>query len=610
MRDELLDYYERELAFLRRSGAEFAKAYPKVAGRLELEANKCEDPHVERLLEGFALLAARIHRRLDDDLPEISEALLSTLHPQYIRPLPSRSVVQVHLDRSQSQLSEGFQIARGEGLQSRPVAGEPCRFRTCYDTVVWPLEVHEAGWAGAGGGLSPRSRQAVGAIRVQLRTFTGGSFADLALEGLRFHLSAGPGLAGALYELLLNHCLEVVVRDPTPGTRVEPFSLPPTALSPVGFGPEETLVGAPRRALLAYSFLQEYFSFPEKFHFVDLEGLESLGERGFTDRVEFLFQLRNFERSDWRSRLEEGLSAETFRLGCTPVVNLFDRTSEPILLNQRRTEYPVVPDLRRRESIFTHAVNQVRLVSPELPEPEIIDSFYTPVRRRGGLPIFWRTRRQPLNWKGAGGDRVEISFVDASNRIVHPDQDVATLRLTCHNGDLPSRLPFGLEEGDFQLQEGGPVERVVALVKPTTAVHPALGKSRIWRLVSQLSLNYGALVEGGAVSLRQLLDLQNLSDSAAGERQIHGVRELESEPVHARVRTEHGISFARGHRVDIVFDEEEFAGGSVYLMASVLERFFGLYTSMNSFTTLRARSLQRKDPIREWPPRAGWKALV
>ncbi len=610
MRDELLDYYERELAFIRRSGAEFARAYPKVAGRLELEANKCEDPHVERLLEGFALLAARVHRRLDDDLPEISEALLSIVHPQYIRPLPSRSLVQFHLDRSQTELKNGFRIARGVGLQSRPVSGEPCRFRTCYDTVLWPLDVQEVGWAGAGGGRSPRSREAVGAIRLKLGTFPGGSFDALEIDRLRFHLSADPGLAGALYELLLNHCLEVVVRDPTPGTRVEPFSLPPSALLPVGFGPDETLLEPPRRALLAYSFLQEYFSFPEKFHFVDLEGLDGLADRGFTDSVELLFQLRSFERSDWRSRLDEALSAETFRLGCTPVVNLFDRTSEPILLNQRRTEYPVVPDLRRRDSIFTHSVNQVRLVSPELPEPQVIDPFYTPLRQEDALPVYWRTRRQPLSWKGSGGDRVEITFVDASNRIVHPDQDVATLRLTCHNGDLPSRLPFGLEEGDFRLQEGGPVDRTVALVKPTPVVHPALGKSQIWRLVSQLSLNYGALVEGGAASLRQLLGLQNLPDSAAGKRQIHGIRELESEAVHARVRTEHGISFARGHRVDIVFDEEEFAGGSVYLLASVLERFFGLYTSMNSFTSLRARSLQRRDPIREWPPRAGWKALV
>ncbi len=610
MRDDLLDYYERELAFLRRTGGEFARAYPKVAGRLELEENKCEDPHVERLLEGFAFLAARVHLRLDDDLPEISESLLSAVHPQYVRPLPSLSVVQLHLDPAQSQQAEGVRIERGRNLTSRPVGGEPCRFRTCYDTVLWPLRVADVRWAGGGAGGSSRARQAVGAIRVEIEAFQGASLEDLELDRLRFHISSDGGLTAALYELLLNHCLEIVVRDPTPGSRVEPVVLPPSALSPVGFGLDESLVGTPKRALLAHSFLQEYFTFPEKFHFLDLAGLEGLGERGFTDRLEVVFQIRSFERSDWRSRLDDALSASSLRLGCTPVVNLFGRTSEPIVLNQKKAEYPVVPDLRRRDSIFTHSVDDVRLVSPELSEPLVIDPFYAPVRRPDAPPIYWRTRRSSTGWKDAGGDRVEIAFVDASDRMVHPDEDVATLRLTCHNGDLPSRLPFGAEEGDFRLEGGGPVERIVALVKPTSVIQPGLGSSRLWRLISQLSLNYSSLVEGGSESLRQLLQLQNLGESAAGDRQIRGVKELESAPVHARVRTEHGISFARGHRLDLTLDEEEFAGSSVYLLASVLERFFGLYTSMNSFTTLRARSLQRKEPIGEWAPRAGWKTLI
>ena len=609
MRDELLDYYERELSFLRKSGLEFARAYPKIAARLELDANEAGDPHVERLLEGFALLAARIHLRLDDDLPEISAGLLEAVHPQYIRPLPSFSVAQFHLDRAQGKLTKGLHIERGSYLRTRSVDGETCRFRTCYDTLLWPIQVKEASWGG-GRGSSPRSRDAVGAIRIVLESFPGGSLGDLEVDHLRFHLSADGGLVAVLYELLLNHCLEVVIRDPTPGSRVEPFSLPPSALVPVGFEADEGLLETPRRALGAYSLLQEYFAFPEKFHFLDLRGLEGLKDRGFTDQVEIAFQIGSFERREWRSRLEEGLSADVFRLGSTPVVNLFGKAAEPILLNQRRAEYPVVPDVRRRGSVFTYSVDEVRLVSPDLPEPEILDPFYAPVRHPDARPIFWRTRRKLPPGHGQGSDRVDIAFVDASDRTVHPDEDVASLRVTCYNGELPSRLPVGIGEGDFRLEAGGPFERIDALVKPTPPSLPALGKSRVWRLISQLSLNYGSLIEGGATSLKQLLQLQNLADSAAGERQIHGIHSLESTPIHARVRTEHGISFARGHRVDLVFNEDEFAGAGIYLLASVLERFFGLYTSMNSFTALRARSLQRKRHVREWPPRAGWKSLV
>ncbi len=244
-------------------------------------------------------------------------------------------------------------------------------------------------------------------------------------------------------------------------------------------------------------------------------------------------------------------------------------------------------------------------------EPRRVQPFYAPVRSHLDEGIYWRERRR-AGTRGADDQPLtEICFVDVSDRTFYPDEDVATLRLTCFNGDIPSRLPIGAGKGeDFRLDGGGPLSQIEALRRPTPAVMPELGRARIWRLISQLSLNYGSLLEGGAVSLRQLLQLQNLSAGAGAERQIEGIREVRSEPAHARVRTEHGISFARGHRIEVVFDEDDFAGGSVYLLASVLDRFFGLYTSMNSFTSLRARSMQRKEPIRDWPPRAGWKTLV
>jgi type VI secretion system protein ImpG len=610
VRDDLLEYYERELAFLRRDGAEFARRYPKVASRLELEPTKCEDPHVERLLEGFAFLAARLHLRMDEDLPEISEALLDAVHPQYVRPIPSLSLVQLELDPSQSHPPEGYRVPRGERLESRPVGGEPCRFRTCYETVLWPLRVTGTEWLGGGGGpgASRRSRDAVGALRLELEAFSGIELDELRLGALRFHIGADAGLTSALYELLLNHCLEIVVSDPTPGSRAEPFALEPSALRPVGFGEDETLLPPPKRALLAYAFLQEYFAFPEKFHFVELEGLQRIAGRGFGSRLRIDVQLRSFERPDWRTRMEEGLSEETVRLGCTPIVNLFDRASEPIVLSERRSEYPVVPDARRRDSIFAYSVNDVRLMGPGVPEPVPVSPFYAP-----GDPtekVFWRARRRAAGWREGAPTEIHLSLVDLSSRTVHPEQDVVTVGLTCHNGELPSRLPFGSDDGDFRLEEGGPLGRIRALVKPTPLVQPALGKAQLWRLISQLSLNYGSLSEGGATSLRRLLELQNVSGSGAGTRQIQGIRELTGEPVHARVRTEHGVSFARGHLVDLLVDEEDFAGGSVFLLSSVLERFLGLYTSINSFTTLRVRSMQRREAVKQWPPRAGWKSLV
>ena len=185
-----------------------------------------------------------------------------------------------------------------------------------------------------------------------------------------------------------------------------------------------------------------------------------------------------------------------------------------------------------------------------------------------------------------------------------------TTRLTCFNGDLPSRLPFGDEAGDFTLPGGGPIQKIVALVKPTPVVLPPLGKPVLWRLISQLSLNYLSLVNGGAEALQELLRLHNFGDSLAGEKQIQGLLDVRGAPCYARIEGEHGLSFARGHRVEVGFDEDQFAGGSVYLFASMLERFLGLYTALNSFCILVARTRQRKEVMREWPARAGWKPLV
>jgi type VI secretion system protein ImpG len=185
-----------------------------------------------------------------------------------------------------------------------------------------------------------------------------------------------------------------------------------------------------------------------------------------------------------------------------------------------------------------------------------------------------------------------------------------TARLTCFNGDLPSRLPFGNENGDFELHGGGPIRKTVALIKPTDVVQPPLGKPQLWRMISQLSLNYLSVVEGGREALQELLRLHNLAETIAGERQIEGIKGVRSAPHHSRVVGEYGVTFARGRRIEIEFDETEFAGSGLYLFASVLERFFGLYASVNSFCVLAARSQQRKSLLREWPPRAGWKPLI
>jgi type VI secretion system protein ImpG len=415
-----------------------------------------------------------------------------------------------------------------------------------------------------------RITDAVAALRLELHCFTDLEFKTLDLSTLRLHLAGDASITFSLYELLCNNCTSIVVREA--GTGKKTINLPSSALQPVGFGEHDGILPYPRRSFLGYRLLQEYFTFPEKFLFFDLAVFDAMRASGYGEKAEIIFLIRQFERGERRSVLETGLSARTMRVGCTPVVNLFPQVSEPILLTQLYS--------------YRHS------------------------RDRQKPALFWTARRRPTEWRIDEGTDVHLSFVDLSARTVHPDRDAITARLTCFNADLPSRLPFGDEKGDFELENGGPIRRIVALIKPTDVVHPPLGQAQLWRLLSQLSLNYLPLADGGADALREILRLHNFSDTAAGERHIEGVVTVAGEPTYARVVTEHGVAFARGRRVDVMFDEEQYAGGGVYLFASVLERFFGMYASVNSFTTLVARSTKRKDVVRTWPPRAGWKSLV
>lgn len=613
MRDELLYYYERELTFLRRVGAQFAQRYPKVASRLLLEPNKCDDPHVERLLEGFAFLAARVHLKLDDDFPELSEALLDVIYPHYVRPIPSMSLVEFHLDSEQGKLTTGLRIPRDALLYSPAVDGAPCKFRTCYDTTLWPIEVTAAGWL-APYELRPpvRSSEASGALRIELQCAPDTSFSALELDHLRLHLNAEANLASTLYEVLCNNCVGVLVRDASGGANRDPVLLPPSVVRPVGFAEDEGMLPLPRRSFLGYRLLQEYFVFPDKFYFLDVGGFERVRAANFGGRIEIIFLVAPFGRADRRPMLEAGVSADTIRLGCTPIVNLFPRTSEPILLTQRRHEYLVVPDARRRDSTEVFAVEEVVAVSPGDAATLDFEPLYS---FRHGTDsaqqrAFWYARRHAREWRPDEATDVSLALVDLSGRTVYPELDALTARLLCFNGNLPSRLPFGSPGGDWEMPGGGPIEKIVTLVKPTPALQPPLGKPQLWRLISQLSLNYASLAEGGAEALRELLRLHNFGDGSAGEKQIQGILSVAGAPAYSRIESEHGLIFARGLRVEIEFDEEQFAGGGVYLLASVLERFIGLYVSLNSFCILAARTRQRKEMLREWSPRAGHKALL
>ncbi|MFN7924117.1 MAG: type VI secretion system baseplate subunit TssF [Bryobacteraceae bacterium] len=614
LEDPLLRYYEHELTYLRRMGAEFADKYPKIASRLMLETGEGRDPHVERLLEGAAFLAARIHRKLDDDFPEITNALLNVVYPHYLRPIPSMSVVQFELDPEQGKLTTGLKIPRDSPLAARPVDGIRYKFRTCFDTTLWPLDVHSAQWL-APSKLDPpvRGIGAVAVVRLEIRCHPEIAFDKLGLDSLRFFLHGedNQGGAASLYEVLVNNCVQILIRDPR-DRRKAPVRLPVSCLEAAGFAENEAMLPYPRLSFDGYRLLQEYFSFPDKFQFLDLNGLGRLASEGFRDRAEILFFLSPFEREERWQMLESITTPKMFRLGCSPIVNLFSITPEPIRLKQTEVEYVIVPDARHHRTMEVFSVDSVVSFSPGTAETVAYEPFYSFRHddHRDKKQTFWHSTRRPTPWSKDKHSELYLTLVDLSGRPRIPDADAVTVRVTCTNRDLPQRLPVGHALGDFELEGGSSIKRVNALLKLTPSFPPPPEAAAFWRLISHLSLNYLSLVAEGREALQEILRLYKFTEAVHSERQIQAIRSVSSKPHFSRVVSENGVTFARGTLVEMEIDEEHFSGAGVFLFANVLDRFLAMYTSLNSFTQLEVRTSQRKEALKRWPARAGRKILL
>jgi type VI secretion system protein ImpG len=381
----------------------------------------------------------------------------------------------------------------------------------------------------------------------------------------------------------------------------------------VGFAQDEGMLEYAPRSFIGHRLLAEYFAFPEKFLFFDLENLERVWAAGFKDSVEVIFLISDVAREDNRQRLELELSKQTFRLGCTPVVNLFSQTAEPIQLNQRKYEYLIVPDVRRPYATEVFSVDEVNCINTATQQTATFEPFYSlrHSARSGKEQCYWLATRRPANRPNDEGTDMYLSLLDLSMKHINPDANILSIRTTCTNRDLPSRLPFGNEDGDFELEGFASLKRIVALRKPTPPVRPPIGKSALWRLLSQLSLNYLSFVNEGKEALQQILRLYDMGRSAYSQNVIDSIVKVESRPHFARVSSEEGVvSFARGMRVEMDLDEDQFVGGGAYLFASVVEQFLGLSASLNSFTQLVVSTPQRKERLHQWPPRAGRKVLV
>jgi type VI secretion system protein ImpG len=608
MSDALLPYYDRELNAIRRLAAEFADAHPKIAGRLRLAPDAVDDPHVARLLEGVAFLAARVHHRLDDEFPELTDALLGVLYPHYLAPVPSAAIVQF---QPQPDLARPVRLAAEVALESEPVGGEPCRFRTAWPLTLWPIEIESVRLSGLplSAPANPLAGGAIAVLRITLKCSSpDASFADLGVDCLRFFLRGAGNTGLSLYELLCGHAISLAYADGP--ADAAPVIVPTSAIEPAGFAPEEALLPWPARSFIGFRLLTEYFAFPEKFLFVDFTRIEAKTLLSGGARMEIFVYL---DRTV--PELERTIGADALALGCTPIINLFQQRCEAISLTHTDTEYRVVPDVRRSTAIEVWQVERVHETQPGgtrrlwRPFYRLTNSDADEDEPRGFYHVIRRETAGPT----VTGSEVYLAPHDPGFDPDAPAESVLSVDALCFNRDLPAALPFGAGRPELRLVEGSAaVARVVCRTAPTPTLRRPLREDRFWHLVSHLSLGHLSVVGGaeGAAALREILRLYDLKDSAEIRTAIEALVGVSAAPGTARVQGARIGAFCRGLDVTLEFDQRAWQDGGLYLLAAVLDRFLALHATVNSFVRTAVVLRGRSGRAAAWPARAGMRVLV
>jgi type VI secretion system protein ImpG len=623
MNPRFLRYYSQELLHLREVGGEFALDYPKIAGRLGLDGFECADPYVERLLEGFSFMAARVQMKIDAEFPRFTQHLSELVYPHFLAPTPSMAVVQLQPDLTNPALQKGFVVPRGSAMRSVLGKGDntACEYRSAHDLTLWPVELVEAKFFTHGGNQAGLNLQLPAAVKagIRLRLRSAVAFKDLPLDRLCLHLRGADDLPVRIYEKLLGS-VEGVLLTPVGRPAAWHSLLPKSAVQPLGFAETEAMLPSGKRTFQGYRLLQEYFAFPQRFQFVELRGLQTGLRQCHEKEIEITILLG---RTD--VQLEKTLDSSHFALHCTPVVNLFQRRADRIDISGEQLEYHVLVDRTRPMDYEVFQVESVTGYGSGVEAGRVFQPFYTArdVDERHQQKAFYQIRREQRvvsqRQRRDGprssyiGSEAFIAIVDAAEAPYSSELRQLGLSVLCTNRDLPLSMPIGIGKTDFILEAGAPVTALRCVAGPSVP-HPSFAEGSVaWRLLNQLSLNYLSLIdsdaEQGAVALREMLALYCHPADLNAQRQVEGVRSIASRSIVRRMPSPGPIAFGRGIEITVTFDDAGFEGTGAFLLGAVLSEFFAQYVSINSFAETVVRTLARGDIMR-WPARGGVCAIL
>lgn len=621
MDPRLLRHYDTELRHIREMGAEFARDYPKIAGRLGLEGFACADPYVERLLEGFAFMAARVQLKMDSEFPQLIQSLTEIVYPHFLAPTPSMAIVQFQPDLTEGSLDEGYVAPRGSVLRGKVVKGEhtACEYRTAHDVTLWPMELTEAKYFSRDTvslDLPREVRNVDAGMRIRLRLAPGRKFSGLALESLPLYLQGREELPVALYEQCIAHTRAVMITPIDPDREHEPIILRHDVVRGLGFSPDEAMLPYSEASFQGYRMLAEYFALRERYQFIELQGIGDALRMCPTREADVTLL---FDRSE--HPLSNSVDKTNLALFATPAINLFPKRLDPVQVDPRKSEHHIVPDKTRPLDMEVYRITRVVGLGSDMEEAQPFSPLYSLTDHdTADHRAYYAIRRAPrvisTLQKRYGtrssylGSELHVSLVDRHNTPYKPEIELLAVDAYCTHRDLPLQMPIGVGQTDFSLEVGAPVSAVRCITGPTPP-RPSLAHASgetLWKLLSHLGLNYLSLTNEdplkGASALREMLRLYADARDTAVQKQIDGVASIESLPIIRRAPVPGPVAFARGLQITVTMDEEAFGGVGVFLLASVLDQFFSKYVSINSFTETVLRTPQREEIMR-WPTRIG-----
>ena len=624
MDPRLLDYYNNELAHLREVGAEFAREFPKVAARLGMEGIEVADPYVERLLEGFAFIAARVQLKIDAEFPRFTQHLLEILFPQYLAPMPSCMIVEIQPDPGDPALLEGVKLPRGSAVRGVIPRGEQtaCEFRTTQELTLWPLRVTSARYFTYASDLPLGALglvgQVRGGVRIRLAMDCEMPFSALRCDRLSFYLPGADDVCGQLHELIVGHPMAALLVSVGPNPRVI-ARLAQGAVQADGLDDDQALLPFDRRSVQGYRLLREYFTLPQRFRFFRVSGLAS-GLSGLAEREVELVLL--FGRGE--AALEPVIDETHFALHCTPLLNAFRRRADRVQLSEGRFEHHLVVDRTRPMDFEVLSIESMRGLTEDGSGDTELRPFYGDIVHHDALParayytmrrearVLSERQRRAGTRSGYLGTEVFLSLVDEREAPYPPGLRQLAVEVVATNRDLPLLLPIGSLNA-LMLDETAPVRGLKVHRAPTRPKVAVAEGDYAWRLISHLSLNHLSLLDGdrpgsAAASLRELMLLYADMAEPAMRRQAESVTAVLARPVVRRMPVSGPIAFGRGVAIDLTLDENAFGGAGGFMLGQVLERLLARHVSINSFIQMRLLSEARGEVAR-WPARSGSRVI-